>query len=310
MKKYLAKHKELVVFFLFIALRGGNFIFEAKDNDRNNFSTKKIEYKKLKIGLINDIHARSDSNVNGGRELKGYMQEELTYFAEKMKSEFNVNVIVNNGDVIEGTNISSDKGMMELTEVKKILDKIGSPIYWVLGNHDLRSVDKNQWKESLGIDYTNKSFKINGYKIIILDSNFDIDNSDILPGKYFTRGKISIAQYKWLKGELASVEKKIIFVHHPPLTKTGIKKEGQLLVNAKKFQDLFSQGNVVAVFAGHTEELYNTKIDGVEYFIFPGPEKKRKHPGAFTEIIVDGFDLRVIFYEKNKTGEYVSKKIK
>jgi len=250
-------------------------------------TVKKNNPDELRIGFITDLHVGSDSDKTGSRVLRPDFVSKINHFIEKMNNSFVPNFIIANGDIIEGTKISADKGMAELLLVKKLFNRTTLKKYWVAGNHDLRSVNKKQFMQSLDIDYVNKAFEVGNHKIIILDSNFTKDDKDVVPGDGYIRGHISEKQIKFLEKELKNTDKKtIIFMHHPPLWGIDEKSKFGLPDNAKRLQEIFSQNKVFAVFAGHIEDLFLKEINGVKYFVSPGIVKNEKYQGTFSEITI------------------------
>jgi Icc-related predicted phosphoesterase len=258
---------------------------------------------KLRIGFITDIHASSEY-VDGKWKLQNFFINRINYFLRQMNDNLGPDMIVVDGDIIEGSKVPSYRGMGELRQLKDLFNQTSIKKYWVVGNHDLRSVQKSQWKTALGIDYTQKSFKIKDYKIIILDSNFDTSGNNVLPGNSYTRGNVSEKEISWLKKELASSEKKIVFIHHPPLRGINSTPDIQLIKNANELRDLFSNGNVSAVFSGHIEDLYSEEDSGVKYFVFPGLVKNPNYQGSFVSIDVDGDKITAEMSYIGKDGNY------
>lgn len=241
----------------------------------------------LRIGFITDLHVMSDFDGAGNRVLKPEFVSKINYFIERMNNKFVPNFIISNGDTIEGTKVSSNNGMADLSLVKRLFDKTTLKKYWVVGNHDLRSVNKEQFMQSLEIDYISKAFVVGKYKIIILDSNFTSEDKDAVPGRGYIRGHISEKQIKFLEKELKNTDKRtIVFLHHPPLWSVGGKSNFEFPDNAKRLQEIFSQNKTFAVFAGHIEDLFLQEIDGVKYFVSPGIVKNEKYQGAFSEITI------------------------
>lgn len=272
---------------------------------------KRDNSNELRIGFITDLHVRSNSDGAEGRILKPDYVSKINYFIEKMNNTFVPNFIIANGDIIEGTKVSSGQGMIELSLVKKLFDRTTLKKYWVVGNHDLRSVNKKQFMQSLDIDYVSKAFEVGNYKIIILDSNFKPDDSDIVPGKYYTRGHISEKQIKFLEKELKNTDKRtLVFLHHPPLWNIDGKSNNGFPDNAKRLQEIFSQNKTFAVFAGHIEDLFLQEIDGVKYFISYGIVKNEKYQGMFSEITIKkGKMIIEMSYLKND-GSYRTIRVK
>lgn len=264
---------------------------------------KKNGSRELRIGFVTDPHVES-SGTGASRVLGKKFQTRLGYFIERMNNVFGADFLVANGDIIEGTRRPSETGMQELSLVKKIFDRTSIPAYWVLGNHDLRSVTKRQWKDVLGIRYEYTAFDAKKYRVFILDSNFTSDDTPVAPGTSFTRGKVSKEQVEWLEKELKETEKKpIVFMHHPPLRDIEAKTDEGLLKNAGELRRIFSENRVFAVFSGHIEDLYYEKADGVRYFSIPGLVKHPTYQGSFAEISLkdDGIEVDVSYLKKDGT---------
>lgn len=249
----------------------------------------------LTIGFITDLHVFNGASAN---KLADQFSNRIYYFVKKMNNEIVPDFMLINGDVVEGTKIPANTSIKQLQLVKNIFNFSKIQKYWVPGNHDLRSVTKQQWKSALGINYLRKSFELRNYKIIILDSNFNEKDNNVSPGNGYTRGHVSREEIKWLEKELKNTDKKtIIFIHHSPLSNVDFKSDLKLLDNATELRELFAKYDVLAVFSGHIEDLYSEKADGVQYFSIPGIYKNPKYPGAFSVINIkeSGVDVSLSY---------------
>lgn len=265
---------------------------------------RKKDTDKLRIGFVTDSHVMSSENGNS-RTLHKKYEERLNHFIERMNNDFGADLLIANGDIVEGTRQTSETGIRELSLVKKIFDRTSIPTYWTLGNHDLRSVTKKQWRDALGIGYEYKAFDVKQYRIFILDSNFTSTDENVAPGKSYTRGKVSKKQLEWLEKELKKTKKRaIVFMHHPPLRGIDSKIDEGLLKNALELRSVLSENGALAVFAGHIEDLYYEKADGVKYFVIPGLVKHPTYQGTFAEIVIDGGKIEVDVSYLNKNGTY------
>lgn len=263
----------------------------------------------LKIGFITDLHVISNEG-SGGKSLEKYFVDRINYFVDKMNNSFGPDFIIINGDVIEGTKVPEKIGVQELLSTKRLFDNTKIKKYWVIGNHDLRSLTKSTWKKTLGIDYLGKAFEAGNYKIIILDSNFDQGGKDVSPENSYTRGNVSSEQIKFLKKEIKNTDKKVIvFAHHPFLWDVDVKLNDNLPLNSQEMREIFSKNEVLAVFGGHIEDFYLKKTDGVNYFVSPGILKHPKYPGTFSEITIDGNDLVIDSSYLGKYGKYITIRI-
>ena len=271
----------------------------------------------LKIGLITDTHVRpkrvnrSDATLDADRYLTAKDLAPIEAFVEQMK-EFQPDVIIHLGDVIEGTGDPEHLGELGLRMVKWQLEQVGVPILWILGNHELRSVSKEQFKETLEIDYLDGVFDIGDYRLIVLDANHrkpdetapDTDekpSSGFLPDETLT----------WLEGQLETAKATFVFSHYAILGEvhTGEKGRPRLSLSpARKTRELLSDYKTAGVFNGHIEFRHFEEDEGVPYFSLPGTKKSKTYPGAFYELTIErGYPQVRMFYQSEvHGGNYLS----
>ncbi|MDH4329961.1 MAG: metallophosphoesterase [Candidatus Moranbacteria bacterium] len=272
--------------------------------------TKTHGSDELRIGFLTDLHARSNAGIpESNRVIKPFFKNIITSFVTQMNNDFGADFLLLNGDVIEGTGRNATVGMGELKSLKKLFDLTQIKKYWVIGNHDVRAVNKKQWQQALEIDYLYDYFDKGDYRIIMLDSNFDDLDKNIAPGDYFTRGGVSQKQLQWLERALDTKKTKIVFMHHPPLKNIGIHPDSGLLYNAPELQEIFSKNEVTAVFFGHLEYSYQSEVNGVKYFMIPGATKNENYQGTFAEIKIKNQTIELTLNYLDKSGFYKSKKV-
>lgn len=240
---------------------------------------------KMSLGLFNDSHTKTNRGGKYGYVLSQKYAKYFENFFDNMKGDFVPDFFLANGDIIDGTYQPVGEGMVNLKLIKELFAAKNISTYWVIGNHDLRSVARDQWKESLGIDYLDKVFEVDKYKIIILDSQFSAggngeDDDNTVSGMPF-----SDEQKKWLENELSSTRKiPIVFMHNPPFNFIQNKPCGISVGEVEYLQKLFARYHVAAVFAGHIEKKYHEKIDGVHYYIIPGFYRSKEYFGTFAQV--------------------------
>lgn len=260
----------------------------------------------LRIGFVTDPHAGSKATSPGRGALIPAIQKRITHITEQMNNVLKPDFILVNGDVIEGTKVPNVQGREELRQTRALFDQTSIPKVWVLGNHDLRAMTKAQWQETLGVDTARQAFIAKGYKIITIDSNYTKSGADVSPLESYTRGNVAQAEVDWLKQELATPEQKIVFLHHPPLRDIPGESNIGLLDNARELQKLFAQNNVIAVFAGHTEDLYSGQYQGVHYFVLPGMTKDPEYPGNFALLEFHGPRVSARMSYIDQSGQYTT----
>lgn len=267
--------------------------------------------EELRIGFMTDLHAKSNSgNSRAERIIKPIFTERVNHFIEEMNNEFVPDFLLLNGDVIEGTGRDDEIGSGELRSLKKLFDRTQIKKYWVVGNHELRSVNKDRWKEALEIDYLDETIDIDDYRIIILDSNYDEQDRHVAPGGVYTRGNVSSKQINWLKRELQTEKKKIVFMHHPPLWDVNVRSNEGLPLKSLELQKVFSENNVTAVFSGHVEDFFYDKIDEVKYYVLPGVIKNKTYQGTFAEIKIINKEVELDVSYIGSNGKYRKMNIK
>lgn len=310
MNKQIKIRKPFLCAFM-LALIGGSFFCWAYFTKALIFKEIKMEImgpSTIKIGLFSDLHAIAKKQRNGeiypDDGSKSFLGEFVAHFKTSLP-EF----VVVNGDLIEGTRQPAKLGMAELKLVKDSLDELPLEKIWVIGNHDLRSVNREQWKSSLSIDYLDKSFETDDYKIIVLDDNYEM-------GKNETEGPLnggvllSDEQLVWLENELKNSDKiKIVFMHNPPIFGNDISKASYVPKGVRKIQELFADYEVVAVFSGHVERFAHKNIDGVDYYVLPGPTKCLEYSDAFASVRMIDRKAIVTLFSKNESGEYARQKM-
>ncbi|MEN8252119.1 MAG: metallophosphoesterase, partial [Patescibacteria group bacterium] len=182
---------------------------------------KKIQTEEdLKIGIITDTHVhpnridRNDKSENAPRYLNEKHVKPIRNFVSQMQV-FQPDFVVHLGDVIEGTGDSDTVGIMGLQLVEAELSKAGVPIYWAVGNHDLRSVTKEQFKETLSLESLDQMFDVGDYRFIILDANYSKENTPRSPeGGGYIRGNLHPDTIEWFKKQLETDKKVFVFIHH------------------------------------------------------------------------------------------------
>ncbi len=288
----------------------------------------------LKLGLLTDTHVHPN-RIDKTKKIKGaprYLGSRkdahpLELFNEQMKN-FQPDAIIHAGDVIEGTNDPDDVGMMGLDLVQKELEKSGVPVHWVVGNHDLRSVNKQQFREILEIegdrDGVDRVVDYGDYRIITLDANYYRDGAVVEPGG--TRhipGYLHPETLAWLEGYLDTDRRVYIFMHqgafnatvrqgetadvdamitNAPQTKIREKLEKQKnkgkasISNAQEFRALLEKYNVDAFINGHLEVARYDEINNVRYYSLTGTKKSIVFPEGFYELVIDTDGPHMMMY--------------
>lgn len=286
-KSKKVKCRKIFLIFLISVVFGSALFLYFENNFVAESEIKTNNPARIKIGYASDLHAVSLKTKGKPVRLIRKHEGFVDGFVGDLKS-FNPEIAVFNGDLIDGTNWPAETGMFELAKIKERFDILEMPIFWTIGNHDLRSVNRDQWKEALGIDYLDKTFENGNYKLIFLDDNYSVNQSE--NAEFENLGNLlSERQLDWLKKELKTDKIKIVFMHQPPFVDLEM-KSNYLPKGTEEIQEIFSQNDVAAVFSGHIENLFSKTIGKVRYFVLPGITKNKDYPNAV---------FQIIFHDKN-----------
>lgn len=179
-------------------------------------------------------------------------QQMLEQLAKQVAFEC-LDFVVHTGDLTndgDEADYQALKDLMEATFPKDL------PIYYCLGNHDLKR-DYNkvfEGKDTSDLHY----FTVNhrGYRIIILDTSIEGLHD----------GEVKGDQAEWLFQELSEPSEKgtLIFQHHP----YGIGwAEGVAECKVETgFFDRLKQSDVLAIFTGHLHMQRNSLVEGIPQY--------------------------------------------
>lgn len=251
----------------------------------------------LKVGLITDTHVhpkrinRQDERDEAPRYLSEKYISPLNNFVSQME-KFKPEAIVHLGDVIEGTNDEDFVGIKGIKLVKKEIDRVKVPIYWVIGNHDLRSVTKAQFRETLNLESLDQVIDVGDYRFVILDTNYNIENLPRSPeGNRYIPGKMPPQTIEWLKKHLETNKRVFVFVHHGVFADPSQGDENrtkQSMINAGEIRDILEEYRVDAVFNGHMEARRYEKTRFTSFYSLTGTKKSKTYPESFYEMTISG----------------------
>lgn len=266
----------------------------------------------LKIGIITDTHVhpnrvdKKDRSDNAPRILRDKNIVPLQKFNTQMES-FHPDLIVHLGDVIDGTKERVFVGMQGLELVADELEKNEVPVYWAIGNHDLRCVTKDEFKRTLQIEDLDQVIDNGDYRLIFLDTNYYEDGGDVNRNEAYNRGFLPQEKLDWLEGSLKTEKRVFLFLHHAAFSENMHKEKNITKVSIKNAEDLISlleNYNAEAIFNGHIETRFYGERNGIEYYSLTGALKSDKYPQSYHELIIDSGNTEVTtFYTDIESGE-------
>lgn len=165
-------------------------------------SIEKAKARKLKIVLVGDIHMGPNIEYKPGEETPNLM----TQFVELVNQEIKPDLVLELGDRVN--NRSHEADLSNAKKLNSILKGLAAPCCFVIGNHDVLHLSKEENNAIFGGELTYRAKTVKGYKLVFLDTTEPVIEE--------VGGNVSERQLEWLKAELQDGGgPKIVLGHHP-----------------------------------------------------------------------------------------------
>lgn len=213
----------------------------------------------LRVGMITDLHY-ADKPPTGTRHYRETLAKlaEAAQTFEREKPRF----IVELGDLIDAAD-SVKTEMSYLTRINKEFAVIHKDRHYVLGNHCVDTLTKQEFLEAVEQKASHYSFDREGVHFVILDACFNSEGKDYGRRNFkWTDTNIPVSQVEWLEADLRKTEHKVIIFAHQRLdvaNNHGVKN------GAAVRKVLEASGKVLAVFQGHSHKNDYNDLGGIHY---------------------------------------------
>jgi len=254
------------------------------------------------------------SDIHYGPEDRGYhkgLKRKLTQCAESLTKKLikKINKIKPDGVVILGDLIedveNSRLDKINLKKIYSVIKTINVPYYVLAGNHDLRTLSKDDFVEITGCKKWTFSKDVGGYHLVFLGLNSKNSFLNLYGGILKTR-KLSKKDVEWLKQDLSTNSlPALVFIHYG-LAEDSMNgnwwfekhPEHALLQNRKEVKKILEQnGNVLAVFSGHQHWTKTIIENGIPYHVLGSLTEdfdfNGKPDGVWFMVDVDKKDLKI-----------------
>lgn len=217
------------------------------------------EAARLRIGLVTDLHYadKAPAGSRHYRETLAKLEEAARQFEQDKLS-----LLVELGDFID----AADSVAVEQSYLKTVnrpFSAICRDRHYVLGNHCVDTLHKEEFLEVVEQEKSYYSFDRGGFHFIVLDACFRSDGQPYGRKNFqWTDANIPAAELQWLEGDLKASDKPVIVFAHQRLDVSnnhGIKNRADV----RKL--LEASGNVLAVFQGHSHQNDLKEIGGIHY---------------------------------------------
>jgi alkaline phosphatase len=215
--------------------------------------------RRVRIGMVTDLHY-ADKPPAGSR----HYRESLAKLAEAA-AQFQMDkpdFMVELGDLIDAAD-SVETEKKYLARINKEFGALPGDKHYVLGNHCVATLTKDEFLAGVGQKKPHYSFDVGGFHFVVLDACFRADGQAYGRGNFkWNDAIIPDEQVEWLRADLkAATGKTIVFAHQRLDVKNdyGVKNAEQVR------QVLEDSGKALAVFQGHSHKNDLKDINGIHY---------------------------------------------
>lgn len=239
-------------------LRHGTLLLAATAATRS-LAVEEVAGPAVKFGLITDLHHadKPPAGTRYYRETLGKLAEAARQF-ERDKLAF----LVELGDFID----AADTPQIELAyleQVNRNFKAISGDRHYVLGNHCVDMLTKEEFLGAIGREKSYYSFDRGGWHFVVLDSCFRSDGQPYgRKSSDWKDANIPESQLQWLGADLAAAKLPTIVFAHQRLDEGGV----HAVRNAAEVRRILEKsGHVQAVFQGHSHQNDYQDLAGIHY---------------------------------------------
>lgn len=213
----------------------------------------------LTAGLLTDVH-HANKDTRGSRHYRdslGKLREAVDFFNAQRPA-----FVAHLGDLIDaGEDIEQEHKHLE--QVEAVLARLEPERRYVLGNHCVDGLTKEEFLAQTPLDRPYDAFERAGIRFITLDACYRADGVPYGRRNFeWTDANIPAAQLAWLDAELARDSAPAILFVHQRLDEAG----NYSVRNAAEVRAVIEKRpEVLAVFQGHSHRHDCQRIHGVHY---------------------------------------------
>jgi predicted phosphodiesterase len=256
--------------------------------------------RRVRIGMVTDLHY-ADKPPAGTRYYRETLDKIAAAAAQFQKDQ--PDFVISLGDLIDSAD-SLEAEKKHLIRIHKEFASLPGSKYYVLGNHCVTSLTKEEFLGGVGQAKSHYSFDAGGFHFVVLDACFRADGAPYGRDNFkWTDANIPADQVDWLREDLKGTSHQTIVFAHQRLdvqNHYGVKNAEQIR------RILEGSGKVLAVFQGHSHKNDLKEIGGIHYCTLhamiegTGPENN-----AFAVMdLLAGGAIRLTGYRKQGNYEW------
>ncbi len=213
----------------------------------------------LRFGAIGDFEYGTRKKV--GNKLVSLAPSELEKVVNYYNAEWHPVFVVEMGDMVESSGVKQAKALDQFRFIDSVFRKVNARTEYVLGNHDLRSLSKEEVRGVLGLSDNHRFFDEGEWRFVIMDTNFDRKSDGAARGPHhYVSGFVPESEFVWLEQALDTDRPVILISHHP------LYAGGKLTDNYKEVIEFLDRyPNIVLAISGHDPSFRFVEKDGIAH---------------------------------------------
>jgi len=239
------------------ALVGGGLILAAAGHP--SLFAQEIPQRQLRFGVVTDLHY-ADKPAAGSRHYRQTL-DKLAEATTKFQAA-EVDFVAELGDLIDAAD-SVELEQRYLATVNKAFAAVSPERHYVLGNHCVDTLIKQEFLAGVERERSYYSFDRGGFHFVVLDACFRQDGEPYQRRNFhWTDANIPPTELDWLRDDLQQTPLQTIVLAHQRLDVSnsyGVKNAAAVR------QTLAAFGKVLAVFQGHSHHNDLKQIGGIHY---------------------------------------------
>lgn len=215
-----------------------------------------------RLGLITDVHY-ADIDTRGNRHYRDSLGKMRS--AVSGLNELGVDAAVVMGDLIDSAG-ELESEINHLRTIEAEYAKLDAERHYILGNHCVHLLTKEEFMENTGMDSPHSSFDLAGVRFIILDSCFTAEGEPYQRGNFsWTDANLPGEQLGWFEQQLEEATGMAIVLTHQRID--GLEGPHNVRNGAAAREIMEASGKVRLVLSGHSHQNLHEQINGIDYVV-------------------------------------------
>jgi 3',5'-cyclic AMP phosphodiesterase CpdA len=243
-------------------LKGGSLVLAAAGLDAITpgvLSAAEPAAELVKFGLVTDLHYadKPPAGTRHYRESLGKLAEAAAQFARD-KPAF----VAELGDLVDAA-ADVETELAYLKRIDKEFAAVSKDRHYVLGNHCVDTLRKEEFLDAVGRKRSYDSFDAGGVHFVVLDACFRGDGKPYgRKNSKWNDANVPADQIDWLKEDLKAAGRLVVVLVHQRLDVAG---DYGVKNAADVRRVLEASGKVLAVFQGHSHKNDYKEVGGIHY---------------------------------------------